>query len=117
MSNPNPNTSGLKSWEHGQSGNSKGRPVGCRSMTTLVREALESGLGLNTSKSLQDLLVQRILDKAINKGDTRMIQIIWEHLDGRPNKKSDHMAELTEQNKENIAELTEALRAMANGVK
>ena len=85
-------------------------------MTTLVREALGGGLGLNMSKPLQDLLVQCILDKAINKGDTRMIQIIWEHLDGRPTQKSNLLLE-PEQSRESIAELTEYFRAMSGGDK
>jgi hypothetical protein len=40
MANPAPITKNLKSWKPGQSGNPKGRRVGSKNLTTLVRELL-----------------------------------------------------------------------------
>jgi len=40
MANTSPNTRNLKSWKPGQSGNPKGRRVGSKNLTSLVRELL-----------------------------------------------------------------------------
>jgi hypothetical protein len=40
MANPAPITKNLKPWKPGQSGNPKGRRVGSKNLTTLVREML-----------------------------------------------------------------------------
>lgn len=103
----------------GESGNPDGKPVGAKSLTTLVREALED---LATSKEtgeqivLKKLLVKRILKKAIDQGDTRMIQILWEHLDGKAAQKIDVTHELGEQSRESVKELTDFFRSVSKPV-
>ena len=101
-------------WKPGESGNPKGKAVGTKSITTLIREALEEVVKLKdgTESVAKRLLVKRILDKAIDKGDVRMIQMIWEQLDGRPNQKIDLIAELGEESRDSIAELTAFFRSM-----
>jgi hypothetical protein len=69
----------------GVSGNPAGRPPGSKNLTTAVREALEA-LHEETGTPFQKLLVNRILKLAID-GDTQMIRILWEQLDGRPAQK------------------------------
>src|SRR3990167_1093186 len=101
-------------WKSGESGNLNGRPIGAKSITTLIGEALEEVVKLKdgTESVAKRLLVKRILDKAIDKGDVRMIQMIWEQLDGRPNQKIDLIAELGEESRDSIAELTAFFRSM-----
>lgn len=98
----------------GESGNPNGRPVGSKSITTMVREALDEVIKMKDGSEvdMKGLLIKRILDKAIQKGDDRMIQMIWEQLDGRPNQKIDLVAELGDESRNSIAELTEFFRSI-----
>lgn len=64
---------------------SGGRPPGTKNLTTAVREALLA-IHDGTEKPYQQLLVERIIKLAV-EGDTTMIRILWEQLDGRPAQK------------------------------
>lgn len=108
------NEQNLKPFKPGESGNPDGRPVGSKSITTMVREALDEVIKMKDGSEvdMKGLLIKRILDKAIQKGDDRMIQMIWEQLDGRPNQKIDLVAELGDESRNSIAELTEFFRSI-----
>lgn len=107
-------------FKKGVSGNPNGRPPGTKNLTTAVREALLA-LHDGTEKPYQQLLVERILKLAI-EGDTTMIKILWEQLDGRPAQKiigtlTGVMATTQVSNvkaKKLIAEFNAALRADLN---
>lgn len=80
-----------KQFKKGESGNPAGRPPGALSFTSKVRAALEK---IAMSKdgediSYEQLLVKRVLNKAIEQGDGRMIELIWGYLDGKPQTKTD----------------------------
>lgn len=68
----------------GQSGNPKGRPKGSFSITTLVRQALEKRPKGEREKTFVDKFVQKLLDKAIDDGDTVTQKMIWNYIDGLP---------------------------------
>jgi len=75
-----------KQFKKGQSGNPSGRPVGALSFTSKVRAALEKIAMTKDGEdvSYEQLLVKRVLNKAIEQGDSRMIELVWGYLDGKP---------------------------------
>ena len=114
--NETPNMSGLTPWKPGESGNPAGKPTGTRNFTTLVREALKKLAvdkdGKELPESYEALLIKRVLNKAISQGDTRMIEILWNYLDGKPMQKFEHGVD-----KESLADLTTFFRGAANPTK
>lgn len=66
--------------------NPNGRPKGAKNFTTKVKEALDklSEDGLMTN---EEALVKKILTKAIKQGDNKMIELIWNYYDGKPNQR------------------------------
>lgn len=72
----------------GQSGNPSGRPVGVKNFTTKIKEALLK-VAEGTDEPCEVLLVKKILKKAIQDGDSRMIELIWNYLDGKPSQHID----------------------------
>ena len=72
----------------GQSGNPEGRPVGARSFTTKVKEALEK-IADGKDYTYEEAFIKAILKKGIVDQDTGMMRTIWEQLDGKPLQKTD----------------------------
>ncbi len=71
-------------WEKGQpSPNPAGRPVGSRSFTTKVREALEK-IAEGRDYTYEEAFVKSILKKAIIDQDPAIMRLIWNYLDGMP---------------------------------
>lgn len=101
-------------WKPGESGNPQGKQRGTKNFTTLVREALKKIAeykdedGNPMKDTYENLLIRRVLNKAIQKGDVRMIEILWNYLDGKPRGSIDLGVD-----KESLGELTEFFRAMA----
>lgn len=105
------NEGNLTPFPPGVSGNPAGKPKGTKNFTTLVREALaklatdKDGKPMN--ESYEALLIKRILNKAISEGNPRMIELLWNYLDGKPPQKLDLGVD-----KESLADLTDFFRAM-----
>jgi len=80
-------------WKKGQSGNPNGRPKGSKNLTTKVREALIK-IAEGSDETYEQLLIKRILKKAIQDGDREMIKLIWNYLDGMPTQKIENEAKV-----------------------
>ena len=71
-------------FKEGVSGNPKGKPRGTGiSITTEIKRMLEKCPDGQKATYLQ-LLLNRILKKAIQEGDQQMITRIWNYVDGMP---------------------------------
>ena len=90
----------------GQSGNPKGRTPGL-SITAMIREELEK-VPKGQKKPAKQLLVERIIKKAINEGDKEMIKLCWHYMDGKPIQKNEEIGEQTELPHTIIVEYVEA---------
>lgn len=63
-----------------------GKPKGARHITTLVREALLKIGKTEEGKEMkyEEAFIKKIMHKAIIEGDTAMIKLIWNYIDGMP---------------------------------
>lgn len=70
--------------------NPKGKPPGTRHMTTLLKEYLKSSAKTSDGKTitLAEAIVRKVTDKAI-RGNDKSIEMIWNHLDGKPKESVD----------------------------
>jgi len=73
----------MPKFEKGQSGNPNGRPVGAKSLTTKVKEALLK-IADGKDYTYEEALIKSILKKAIVDGDSNMIRLMWNYIDGMP---------------------------------
>lgn len=71
--------------------NPDGRPVGSRSLTSIVREALKQPLKAKDPFTGEDIIISgeelfsvMVLENALKKGDREAQRMIWEHLEGKP---------------------------------
>lgn len=110
MSNPNPSPE--NQFKPGESGNPAGKPPGAKNFTTLVREALQEVAKLKQGNP-ENLTYEQVLAKSVGPramGNDRVLKMLWEQLDGKAVQKVDLTAELGEQSRESIAELTSFFR-------
>ena len=79
-------------WKKGQSGNPAGRPVGSISITSMIKKKLEE-VPEGQKKTYLEILVSKILQRAIVEGDPQMIKTIWSYTDGQPRQGIDIVSE------------------------
>ncbi len=84
---PNPENIEPHKFQEGQSGNPKGRPKGARSMTTILREMLETEIetdvdGEKVKMQFQDAIIRKLLQKA-SKGEIKAITEIFDRIEGK----------------------------------
>lgn len=68
----------------GVSGNPAGKPKGAKHISTLVFNALQNLSPKGDGKKWEDLFVERILLEAINKGNPKVMSLLWAYMDGQP---------------------------------
>jgi hypothetical protein len=74
----------------GQSGNPNGRPKGSGiSITTAIKNELKKIPPGQDKATYLDLLVKRIMKKAIQEGDQQTIKQMWNYVDGMPMQTTD----------------------------
>jgi len=83
------NLQNLKPFKKGQSGNPKGRPKGALSITNLIKKELKKFPTVRSKKTNAQLLIEKVLDKAIKKGDIQMLKTIWNYIDGMPKERKE----------------------------
>lgn len=76
-----PNPQNLTPYPPGVSGNPAGKPKGAKHLTTKLWDALQQKVN-GTNETYADKLIQRILNDAIAKGNTTLITVILNRIDG-----------------------------------
>jgi hypothetical protein len=98
-----------KPWlfQPGVSGNPAGKPPGAKHLSTRLYEALLKTVPDDPDqKTYLDLLTRRILKDAIEKGNTNLINLIYDRVEGKPDQGV--RLEVTndqERNEENVMEI------------
>jgi len=70
--------------EKGSVLNPAGKPKGAKHISTLVFNALQNMSPKGDGKKWEDLFVERILLEAINKGNPKVMSLLWAYMDGQP---------------------------------
>ena len=67
--------------------NPAGKPRGIRPLSSLLAEALKKQVlnkeGKSTGKTYEDLLIERVLERAISKGDFKHSELIFDRIEGK----------------------------------
>lgn len=99
MANPNAKPPPEHQFKPGQSGNPKGRPVGARGLSTILREMLEEEIDVNIDgtkqrKQFGDVIIRKLLKKA-NDGDIRAITEIFDRVEGKAKQANEVRGDVT----------------------
>lgn len=118
-----PRLANLKPFPPGTSGNPSGRKKGSLNLTTILRRMLEEEVevtdgGKKVKKPLSDVLVQKLIKKAVKDDNLKAISEIFDRVDGKAKQTIEatvsNIAEpdaLTEEQKKALLESEEKLRA------
>lgn len=85
---PNPENIEPHKFKPGTSGNPAGRPVGARSLSTILKEMLEEEVPVNidgqpaTKKQMKEIIIRKLL-KGASDGDTKAINTIFDRTEGK----------------------------------
>lgn len=95
----------------GFSGNPAGKPKGARHFTTLVRDALEMIAKDPTSgreERMEVLLAKKAVLSAL-AGDSQMLKLIWNYLDGMPKQSIELEDNRADETKEQLKKLIDRM--------
>jgi type II secretory pathway component GspD/PulD (secretin) len=79
----------------GQSGNPSGRPKGSVSIRTEVRKLLQEAAKEGSADTVAVALAKRLIHQAFD-GDMKAMQMVIEHIDGKPQQSIDLNATIAE---------------------
>lgn len=82
----------------GNTANPNGRPKGTVSITDAIRRKLEEMAPLANNEEKRtylEVLIVRIMNKAIVDGDQQMITRIWNYIDGMPKQSIEHSGKMS----------------------
>jgi hypothetical protein len=88
--------------------NREGRPVGAKSFTSKVKEALEK-IAEGKEYTYEEAFIKSILKSAIVDGDASTQKLIWNYMDGLPQAKLDVTTQGEKIGKELTPEQIEAI--------
>ena len=72
----------LNRWQPGQSGNPAGKPKGTRSLSTILREALDKEVPkVGVNMTYGEAIIRKLMGGALH-GDMRAIKLIFERMEG-----------------------------------
>lgn len=109
------NTGGIRN-EKGQflpgvSGNPLGKPPGALSVVAEIKKQLDEIAEEDPQKRKKlELLVRKVIIKAINDGDTSMIRDIIDRVDGKPKQSIEIDDNRTDETKEMLKDIMEKLK-------
>ena len=72
-----------KPFVKGQSGNPAGKPKGTYSLVTLLKQQLEL-IKKGDKKTYGEIIIDKILEKAVDEGNEQIIKMILNYVDGMP---------------------------------
>lgn len=83
----------MPKWRPGQSGNPKGRKKGEQTIADAMRKLLES-VPEGQKLTYKEAFVRAVYKMALEQGNARAAQLIWNHIDGAPVQKIKHTGDL-----------------------
>ena len=90
--------------------NKAGRPKGSRTLSSILKEMLEEKVeitnedGTKEKKKLSDVIVRKLITKAVKKEDIKAIQEIFDRTEGKPHSEFHHSG-IVQHNHKDITKL------------
>jgi len=80
-------------FKKGQSGNPSGRPKDSFSLITLLKQELQKCPEGENKKTYAKIMVKKMIDEAMRKGDDQKLKLIFNYCEGLPKQTVDHTSQ------------------------